>query len=393
MKKKIISLALIVSLLTSLNTVFASGQELNKENTDNNSSYYYSLELNNSFNKDYQLSEKASDKFNIIDAKGLDGNLEFNIEMTENESRDETGNDTVLAISKGSVTINSVKYPFEAEGYLHKIAEDGNIIYLGGLKGYLNNSKDQSDMIILSIHWMPDSNKISVPITFGYDDEKDSMPFVIKFGEIFVEAQNAVKHILIENKTIDNLKSVDLSEYAVNQTKSSNGPYDPQYRDKDTQYSGGVGIALYSPLKIEPNSGNTGMAGAKIWANKTKLTSYASNAGYTPYSSTAAGCWDDVYLTIRSNSSETDFKNECSPTNTDQTVTIPIWFSAQGQLITLSLDLTLNSITTTLYSGGSYGYDYATRWKFKKFAPMNELFDSSSTPEESDTGGLAVRAG
>jgi hypothetical protein len=375
----------------SLNIFPVLGQELNEDISDNSLSYEYSLELNNSYDKDsYQLLEKTLEKFNIPDNKSLNGNLEFSLTTTNTDLSDKLENDIVLTTSKGNITINNVKYPFKAEGYLHKIVEEDNIVYLGGLKGYLNNSKDPSNTIILSIHWSPDSNKISVPITFGYEDEKGTMPIVIKFGEIFKEAQKAVKHNMVDNKTLSDSNSININNYTNNQMLAS-GPYDTQYRDKDTQYSDGVGIALYSPLKIKPNSGNTGMTGAKLWANKNKLTSYASNAGYSPYSSDAAGCWDDVYLTIRSNSSETDFKNECKPTDSNKSVSIPVWLSVYSQSITLSLDLTVDSITTTLYSGGSYGFDYATRWKFEKFAPMGQLFDSSSDPEESSTGGFAVR--
>lgn len=200
MKKKMISLLLVLALVVGICPAAFAGEGESHRNTALESNTVVHI-VTDKMSVDGQLScdnESAAVKTN---AEGNENRFVCDLEL-EDKNAEET-----VCTAKGTLTVVGEVYDFAASGNLVKVeARNGDVVYIGSLTGNVDGKFDPVSMIALTIHYNETTKETFVPVCLGSYGADGGAPIEVEFGYAFSSLNSAAK-AYIEKRNIREKKT------------------------------------------------------------------------------------------------------------------------------------------------------------------------------------------
>ncbi len=379
---------------------------------DNNNSQSNNISKNNSF----QIIQDLSNNYGLNDINQITFQKKFaqNLDSTAikpkiilNLLSDESikVDDYINFSGDGYITVDSNDITFSTHGSLYPIIDENNeMVLLGILTGYINNSKDNEDMISLSIHYMPNLEKAFISTCIGVDDGKGNVPLILDFGSPFTEIKNATlkkeKQIKHKEET-QNLSNKELELTNSRSNLSYGGTpteYDPRLKNTGYSTNSIMSVSVYFQNKARFQTPNE--ISAKVSANKANFENFMRNTyGYNIVSNSSDA--STVKLEIVSSDmyyESTDSSTSVVPTasTTNLNFSIPVYigqYNLGWQTIPINITTSSTSVSFRAATGADSSRKNITTWNFYRLAGFasTNFFTTSSTPAVA-SGGLAGKS-
>ncbi len=103
--------------------------------------------------------------------------------LTENNEKDYT---STTCKAKGSFTLLGSYHTFDVAGEVDRVSlPDGNVILIGGLSGWMDDSENPENSLSLTLCYNENTEENYIPMCIGTYGVKDEEPLLIEFGKPF----------------------------------------------------------------------------------------------------------------------------------------------------------------------------------------------------------------
>jgi hypothetical protein len=363
LSKKFISLIITTFLLLSSSIVaFGSIENIPHSNAKviNGDSISISLPL------DSEDAEKLS--------PSESNQYQLEIDMSFNGSEKALASESGIETSAfGKLLINGKEHNYYAHGNL---IYNKNNVALGCLAGYINNSTNPSDRILLSIHYDAKTKEMCIPVTLGGEDSQ-----VFIFGSINKDMQDAVKEKIEKDKSSDiGIFNNELKKNEpLHSVAGAYPPADYTTRFVANDYSKGAWLDLFAPLACHPANQGQHDTIVSTKVDRVLFENYVKNSLGRTIIDGASGCNGPINASIFvdfSNSGLSLVDGTQKPPASSTKITIPIIISV-SPLSWSTITLTSSSVNLTFSSSGAY--TTKATWKLNRIAGFtNQIFSSDA---------------
>lgn len=393
--KKIIPLVFVFSLLISS---VSYAKNMDDSIGDGGKKVFHIMQsLSNDF-KFIDVNEKAYEKrfFKVSNSISSASKIELNLVNEEDIILDEY----VKFIGDGHITIDGENIPYTATGMLYTSVDNKNeIVFLGTLVGYINNSNEEKDMVSLSVQYMPDLNKAFISACIGIDDGKGSVPLMLDFGTPFNEITEAYlkkdKHIKEKESQQNLTEQQDNMPISIMSYGGTVTDYDPRLKNTGYSTNNIMTVSVYYQNKARFQTNNE--VSAKVSANKANFENFMrSTYGYNIVTNST----DASTVKLEIVSADINYESTASVVPTANTTnlnfTLPVYiglYNLGWQTIPINITTSSTNVSYRPALGADSSKRNITTWQFYRFAGFasTNFFTSSTTPEV-DGCGLAGRS-
>lgn len=394
--KKIVTFVLVVTVIISVSS-FSNIHVSSAENTDVYKQAEFSIKENLNLETSIMLNGKAAANNKGFRNEKIDSRSEISLILKRSDEIKHE--DYTPYQADGSIVINGKKSQFSVSGQLfNEKTDNGDLILLGTLDGYLNNIVTDENYITLSVHYVPGKNLCFIPVTIGIADNDGNLPISLDYGTPYNEITNPLfkKQKILKERELDeestasknSSDSLILTPYEYGGTPTD---FDPRLKNTSASGNGSMSVSVYFQNKAVQQTNN--LVYAKLSANETNWYNYCKNNIDGQIYADGASRVDKAWISmISADPGYSALRGNCVPASGATTISfnMPVYFPLLSwQILGISFNTSTTNLTFRPCTGGTL--DNICDWEFWRLASLDPyIFSTSSTPESDDTG-LGVR--